>query len=451
MPENLKQSFMESSEADVGNEMEYVRYAVEIERTIHRLHGEIAGCEDPKKVAMSVMETISRFYDADWCGIIHIDLNVGVWTPLWWYDAKNGPMAPNICKEFELSDYCERWLECLKNRVAVKIPDIEKIREENPEEYKLYQRLGVESILAVPFWKRPMGFLALRNPKRYQNHGSLLRLLNHAIGSALNEFFLMETNKLAITSPRIEKDTDVYISMFGELKITTSKGVLTEQELKSPKIVRMLVYLLLSQKSASAPREIADAIWPHEESDAPGRNLKGLVYRLQQSFSLISDQRLIESTSHGYQINPKLNVFTDVQLFERKWRKALNANTAEEKAELLKKAVELYNGDLLHSASLEHWIIGQSVHYQHRYIGAVTELLKTLHQDRDYHCVHRYAAKALAIVPHSADIYYWLIYAIHKQGHSEIARCELRNAKNRLLEEEYIMLENRLSAEAGMI
>ena len=96
----------------------------------------------------------------------------------------------------------------------------------------------------------------------------LLRLLNHAIGSALNEFFLMETNKLAITSPRIENDTDVYISMFGELKITTSKGVLTEQELKSPKIVRMLVYLLLSQKSASAPREIADAIWPHEESDA---------------------------------------------------------------------------------------------------------------------------------------------------------------------------------------
>lgn len=173
-----------------------------------------------------------------------------------------------LCKEFELADYCERWLECLKNRVAIKIPDVEKIQEENPEEYKLYQRLGVQSILAVPFWKRPMGFLALRNPKRYQNHGSLLRLLNHAIGSALNEFFLMETNKLAITSPRIENDTDVYISMFGELKITTSKGVLTEQELKSPKIVRMLVYLLLSQKSASAPREIADAIWPHEESDA---------------------------------------------------------------------------------------------------------------------------------------------------------------------------------------
>lgn len=56
MPENLKQSFMKSSEADVGNEMEYVRYAVEIERTIHRLHGEIAGCEDPKKVAIESAE-----------------------------------------------------------------------------------------------------------------------------------------------------------------------------------------------------------------------------------------------------------------------------------------------------------------------------------------------------------------------------------------------------------
>ena len=64
----------------------------------------------------------------------------------------------------------------------------------------------------------------------------------------------METNKLAVMAPRIEKDTDVYISMFGELKIATSKGVLTEQELKSPKIVRMLVYLLLSQKVASPRR-----------------------------------------------------------------------------------------------------------------------------------------------------------------------------------------------------
>ena len=94
----------------------------------------------------------------------------------------------------------------------------------------MYQRLGVQSVLAIPFWKNPMGFLTMRNPKRYQNHRSLLRLLNHAVISAVTEYFLMETNKLAIMSPRIEKDTDVYISMFGELKITTSRGVLTEQE-----------------------------------------------------------------------------------------------------------------------------------------------------------------------------------------------------------------------------
>ena len=79
MPESYK-SLTESSEEDVGNDIEYVRYAVEIERTIHKLHGKIAGCSDPQKVALSVMETVSQFYDADWCGIIHIDLDVGVWT-----------------------------------------------------------------------------------------------------------------------------------------------------------------------------------------------------------------------------------------------------------------------------------------------------------------------------------------------------------------------------------
>ena len=39
----------------------------------------------------------------------------------------------------------------------------------------------------------------------------------------------------------------------------------------------------------------------------------------------------------------------------------------------------------------------------------------------------------------------------HPQGHTEIARSELRTAKNHLLEEDYELLANRLAVEANMM
>ena len=39
----------------------------------------------------------------------------------------------------------------------------------------------------------------------------------------------------------------------------------------------------------------------------------------------------------------------------------------------------------------------------------------------------------------------------HTQGHTEIARSELRTAKNHLLEEDYELLANRLAVEANMM
>ena len=73
------------------------------------------------------------------------------------------------------------------------------------------------------FWKGPTGFLTLRNAKKYKNQTGFLRMLNYAVISSLNEYFLLETRKLTIISPRITNATDVYISLFGELKITTEK------------------------------------------------------------------------------------------------------------------------------------------------------------------------------------------------------------------------------------
>ena len=439
--ENIK--FVNDEELDLTDVVEYARYSMDIERTFAEVQKGLAVCYDPKEIALNVMRVATEFYDADWCGIFEVDLELGIFSPFWWYNRELGAMAQTLSKEIEVLEY-QRWIDSLKNHTAMVIEDAEAVRETYPEEYGLYHRLQVKNLMAVPFWKGPLGFLVLRNPKRYTKQTSFLRMLNYVVVNSLSEYFMIETSKLTLTSPRITNDNDVYISLFGEMKIIGPKGVLTESELKSPKISRLLVYLLLSKKNGVSPREMADAIWPDEDADCVCKNFKGLIYRLQQAFSLISDKRLVESTPNGYQLNPKLNITTDFRLFELKKTNAINAPTAEQKIELLKKAVNLYAGSFFHTAASEHWIMATAVNYQHQYIAAVGELLKTLFDERDYASVHHFSAKALKFEPHSEDVYFWMIRSLVRIGHTEMARGELRTAQAKLFDEEYDVLMNRL-------
>ncbi|MDD3186741.1 MAG: transcriptional regulator [Anaerostipes sp.] len=441
-----KNKVTDFNEMEIQNTKEHVQYAVDTERALHELQKHLALCKTPMEVALSVMEALIIFYDAEWCGILDADADLEVWTSYWWYTKDEGAMGTAQYNELEVMDYYERWIKRFKAHQPMVVTDIEDIKEAYPQEYEQYQQRNVKAIIAVPFWMRSTGFVSVKNPKRYKTQTGFIRLLTYAIVSSLNEHRMTETSKHSLVSPRIASEKDVYISLFGELKITTANGILTEKELKSPKICRLLVYLLITKKAATSPREIADAIWPEEESDTPGKNLKSLVYRFQQAFSLISEYRLIESTVNGYQINPKLNIMTDIQLFDSKWDLAVSTSLVEDKEEHLKKMVDLYEGDILQSASGEHWLMPILVNYQYRYVGAVNELIKALYEKKYCHHIHTYAAKLISIIPHSIDGYYWLIHTMNLQGHTEMARTEFRMAETHLTEDEYEELKKRLSA-----
>lgn len=114
---------------------------------------------------------------------------------------------------------------------------------------------------------------------------------------------------------------------------------------------------------------------------------------------------------------------------------------------ILKKLVDIYGGDVLYSTSAEHWLLPTSTEYQFRYVGAVNESMRVLWEEKHYHYIHSFAAKALVIVPHNKDILYWLIRAMEKQGHTEMARSELLMAKAKLDAEIYDTLVERLHAD----
>lgn len=430
-----------NSEHDSNHE-EYIQYAQDLEQTLSALEAHLHESDSPDDIITHTLETACNFYGGDWAGFLEVDLDLGLWTPYVWYNKNPEDQTELLVNEFESSEFLYRWVAAMKGNLAVIVPDREEIKDTYPDEYNLYQRLRIYSVLSVPVKPRPTGFLAVRNPKRYINRSSMLQMLAFVVLAIVNEKKLLDSVKMASAPESIKNETDILVHLFGELEIYTSQGVLREADLKSPKISRLLAYLLLNSRSMIPPREIAEAIWPEEacDSDNPGQNLKGLIYRFRQMFSLISDYQLIESTPNGYRLNPKLNIMTDLQQFDRYWDAAQKAISVTDKVSLLKKTVAVYTGNVLASAASEHWLMHTASHYNLKYLGVINELLKTLAEANDYSEIHLYATQSLSIEPGNMRAYYWLIYAMYRMGATEMAKSEVKEAERYLTREEYLEL-----------
>ena len=427
------------------NQQEYIQYAQDVEQALRHLEMSLHNSDDPEEITMRMLVAAVEFYYGDWAGIMEADLTMKVWSTLWWYNRNTGGMTPNSFGDLQEGEYLVRWIEALMHGTPMVIQNIEDIAKSAPQEYAFLKQCSVHSIIAVPFWKRPTGFLIVRNPKRYITRSSLLQMMAFVAVSSVNEKRLMDSSKLKMIPEAIKKDTDVIINIFDELQIITSKGVLTEKDLNSPKISKMIVYLLLHTRRPASPYEIVRDLWPEDDLNKAGMNVKSLVYRLQQMFGLISDYRLVESTGSGYWLSPDLNIITDMQIFEGLWNKAQVTADLQAKGHLLKKAMDLYKHGPLDVYRGEHWFMPTVAHYSLRYAGVINQLLSTLDMANDYVCILEYANIALGAIPGSADAYYWLIYAMNHLGMGEIAKNELKAAKQALTENDYEDLLKKLN------
>lgn len=423
---------------------EYNQYAQDVEQALSRLESRLHNSDNPQEIIRDTLMAATEFYNGDWAGIMEADLSMKIWSTLFWYNRKTDGMTPNRFGDIEEGDYLWRWIEALTQGTPMIIQDIEEIRKLSPLEYRFLKYNGVQSMIAVPFWKRPTGFLIVRNPKRYITRSSLLQMMAFVAISSVNETRLMDRTKMSLKSEFIQKDTDVLIRMFGGLQIVTSKGMITENDLNSPKIIRLIVFLALRGKQTSSVREIVSAVWPEGDAETDGKNIKYLVYRLQRTFSLISDHRLIEAINNGYRLNPELNVMTDLKIFEEYWRQAIQTSDPHSRGRLLKKAMDLYRDGVMPALSGEQWIMPTIAHYALRYTGVVNQLLDTLDKARDYVCIYEYANQAVQALPGNMDAQFWLIYSMNRLGNLDLAKNQLHTARQILTQEDHADLLQKL-------
>lgn len=127
-----------------------IQRALDIEHTVKALEAQL--CYDqhsPEEVARQILKAACKFYDADWCGLIQVDLDLKIWTPFWWYNDSSEDKTTILTEEFESAEFLDRWVQAVRHGKPMIVPDAEEVKNTYPAEYNLYQRLGIQSVLGA--------------------------------------------------------------------------------------------------------------------------------------------------------------------------------------------------------------------------------------------------------------------------------------------------------------
>ena len=131
------------------DEAEY-RFLKHFAATLVMLEKRLHDSDNADEILNATFRTACEFYDADWAGFLELDMDAGLWWPFDWFSAESNDMTKTYLNEFEAASIVPRWITAMKNNEAIVVQDREEIKDDYPEEYALYERVKLYSVIAVP-------------------------------------------------------------------------------------------------------------------------------------------------------------------------------------------------------------------------------------------------------------------------------------------------------------
>lgn len=220
----------------------------------------------------------------------------------------------------------------------------------------------------------------------------------------------------------MDNKTILYIHVFDTFEITNQETTLTYKSIRSDKIVKLLVYLILHNKQTLSIQELADVLWQNEEIDNPVGALKNLVYRLRtllkKNFHLTD---CIITGHSSYAWNPEITIVCDVFQLDEINQKIKDTEDIDIKEILYKKVMEIYKGPFMSNLLQEHWAISISTYYHSIYLTLVEEYCQLLEKLGKYEEIEKVCKQAIDIDTLDENLHFWLIKALTYQGKQKLA------------------------------
>lgn len=406
-----------------------------------RLFTSLPRISSPRKAAFEIMRSAMRVYQADWCGILDVDLTANTYCPYWWIEEGKGEMAETLFHSVELSEFYEGWAEALKKMEPIVVWDRDLDTNVRENEKECYVRLETHAVIGCPYHNHGVtGFLVVRNPRRTDANPSYLSMMSYLISAKIGEQKALDRVELRAEQQEVIGENEVRIRLFGGICIQTKGYELQEKDLNSPGSWNILVYLLLHRKRNYTTQELSEMDCNTEYTDDKKKSVRQKINRFNQKFRLISKYDLIvredlKGKEAKYQINPNLKVWLDCEVYDDLMRQAQLTTNRKVRLDLIKKAIRLYEGTAYPSQELADWFVSTAAYYRRRNLENFNEVAKYLDQKKDYRELLEYSMLVYKAMPEEMDGYYWMACCMKKLHWEREARRIIEEAKNRISEE----------------
>lgn len=207
------------------------------------------------------------------------------------------------------------------------------------------------------------------------------------------------------------------IQFFSKFSIGDGPDTLTQEQIRSDMLVKLMAYLVFHKERACTVQELSEALWPEDSSSNPAGALKNLTYRLRTLLKKKWPDTEFVITGKGcYSWNMKLSVEIDSEQMDEDLKMLKTLTDPEEKVRVSRHAFDLYKGKLLSDYSGEHWIMPRTAYYESQYLELAKSLAELLEAQEQGEEMEQVCLRALEIEPLDEKLHELLIRAEMMEG-----------------------------------
>ncbi|MBQ2697248.1 MAG: hypothetical protein IJF59_01125, partial [Clostridia bacterium] len=189
---------------------------------------------------------------------------------------------------------------------------------------------------------------------------------------------------------------------------------------RARKVWQLIAYMIY-HRHRSIPKEELYALLGGGEEDQG--NLKSALRTILHRARLMLNQ-LGETAGHdllirqgeGYAWNNDFPIEVDTEVFDSQCSLALSVEDKAQRLYIYLAALDLYKGDFLSKFSGEAWVIPLNTYFHHLYLGAVSEAVAMLEEQRQHELAISLCRQALKTEPYSEQLYWHLMRNLLDSG-----------------------------------
>ncbi len=191
------------------------------------------------------------------------------------------------------------------------------------------------------------------------------------------------------------------VKMFGGFSARYGDEVLSFGRQSNPKFGQLFQILMTRPGQGFSKRDIAGSLYGREEVEDLNASLNNTIFRLRRYLEASplpsGDYLLLHDGVLCF--DSKVPVESDVWSFEKAAREFEKEPDEQKKADICKRACDIYQGEFLPQLSNEQWVIEKSRDYRELYARLLRYLLRYLEQEGEYKSMEALSSRAVRLLP----------------------------------------------------